>query len=79
MRKLERWPIETGHRTMKQYYGAEHFHVWSKQSVSSHLYLCFLAAALAGIERLKRFKKGNRCTGEALFWENFSYQPVASS
>ena len=66
LRARDRWAVEDTHRSLKNYHGAEHFHVWKKAAVLGHFQLAYLSCALAGLERSNRRKNGQYCTQEML-------------
>lgn len=66
LRHRDRWGVEDTHRSLKNYHGGEHFHVWKKPAVLGHFQLAYLSCALACLERTRRRKKGQYCTQEIL-------------
>jgi len=69
LRRRDRWTVEDTHRSLKNYHGAEHFHVWKKPAVLGHFQLAYLSCALTSLERTNRRKKGEYCTQEMLHRE----------
>jgi len=68
-RRRDRWTVEDTHRSLKNYHGGEHFHVWQKPAVLGHFQLAYLSCALTSLERTQRRKKGLYCTQELLHRE----------
>ena len=58
--------VEDTHRSLKNYHGGEHFHVWKKSVNLGHFQLAYFSCALACLEHIKRRKLGQYCTQEIL-------------
>lgn len=69
LRMRERWTVDDNHRNLKQFHGAEHFHVWTKESVLGHFHLVYVSGAVAGLERARRRREGAECTWEQMHRE----------
>ncbi len=76
LRYRDRWSVEDNHRDLKQFFGGEHFYVWSRKGVYGHFHLAYLTCVQAALERTKRLQTGVKSTMERLHREAIRWSRI---